>query len=285
MRALFLVGIASFGLTMTSVSTSGAPVDAEGTFAKANADYAAGHFPEAIAGYESLVRGHQWNPALFYDLGNAYFRKGDSGRAILNYERARAQSESCRSAGEPTVGARPGARSRTRSGLIEAHLSFLNRDQYAWLAAAAFWSAATIFCGFLFRPATGGGLDFRTGLVGHTAGAAFAAYQFETGSAGHDLAIVTSKNIQARLATAESAGSVLQLPAGSEIKILSTRGDWSYAALPNDLRGWIPGPKRGTSAAVATTLHLPGSAPPATSTHPNATAGLVDLPPKLLILI
>jgi hypothetical protein len=29
------------------------------------------------------------------------------------------------------------------------------------------------------------------------------------------------------------------LPAGSEIKIISTRGDWMYAALPNDLRGWI----------------------------------------------
>ena len=33
---------------------------------------------------------------------------------------------------------------------------------------------------------------------------------------------------------------VLALPPGSEIRILSTRGDWTYAALPNDLRGWIP---------------------------------------------
>ncbi len=64
-----------------------------------------------------------------------------------------------------------------------------------------------------------------------SAGAAFAVYQFETGRAGRDLAIVTRKNIQARLATAESAGTVLVLPPGSEIKILSTRGDWSYAAL------------------------------------------------------
>jgi hypothetical protein len=32
----------------------------------------------------------------------------------------------------------------------------------------------------------------------------------------------------------------LALPVGSEIKILSTRGDWIYAALPNNLRGWIP---------------------------------------------
>lgn len=78
-------------------------------------------------------------------------------------------------------------------------------------------------------------------LLGTISGAAaFAVYQLETGSAGAGLAIVTKKNIQARLATAESAGTVLLLPAGSEIKILSTRGEWSYAALPNDLRGWIP---------------------------------------------
>ena len=78
-------------------------------------------------------------------------------------------------------------------------------------------------------------------LLGAIAGgAALVVYQLENGSSGSALAIVTKKNIQARLATAESAGAVLVLPPGSEIKILSTRGDWSYAALPNDLRGWIP---------------------------------------------
>jgi hypothetical protein len=48
------------------------------------------------------------------------------------------------------------------------------------------------------------------------------------------------KNTEARLATADNANTVLALPAGSEVKLLSTRGDWSYAALPNNLRGWIP---------------------------------------------
>src|ERR671928_2248946 len=56
-------------------------------FAKANQEYAQGHFKEAIAGYEGLVRAGQWHANLFYDLGNAYFRTGDFGRAILNYER------------------------------------------------------------------------------------------------------------------------------------------------------------------------------------------------------
>jgi hypothetical protein len=72
------------------------------------------------------------------------------------------------------------------------------------------------------------------------ASAAGTVYALENGPGGRDLAIATEKNIQARLATAESAGTVLLLPPGSEIKILSTRGDWLYAALPNDLQGWVP---------------------------------------------
>jgi hypothetical protein len=70
--------------------------------------------------------------------------------------------------------------------------------------------------------------------------AIYAVYTLEHGSKGSALAIVTGKNVQARLATADSANSVLALPPGSEVKILSTRGDWIYAALPNTLRGWIP---------------------------------------------
>ncbi len=57
-------------------------------FGKANQEYAQGHFKEAIAGYETLVRSGPLSANLFYDLGNAYFRTGDFGRAILNYKRA-----------------------------------------------------------------------------------------------------------------------------------------------------------------------------------------------------
>ena len=52
--------------------------------------------------------------------------------------------------------------------------------------------------------------------------------------------MITGKEVEARLATADTAKSILVLPAGSEIEILSDRGDWIYAALPNDQRGWIP---------------------------------------------
>src|SRR5262249_59447507 len=67
---------------------SAAFAQSDADFAKANQEFAQGHFKEAIAGYEALVGAGQWNANLFYDLGNAYFRTGDFGRAILNYERA-----------------------------------------------------------------------------------------------------------------------------------------------------------------------------------------------------
>jgi tetratricopeptide (TPR) repeat protein len=242
MRAFFFILASSLSLTISAFAALGAPANPESAFAKANADYAAGHFPEAVAGYESLVQNRQWNPTLFYDLGNAYFRKGDSGRAILNYERALALDPNHAEARANLQLVRDQSRAlELAPGWIESHLGFLTRDQFTWLASAAFWGAAAIFCGLYFarrRPVV---WIFALVLLAVISGAAaFAVYQLETGSAGADLAIVTKKNIQARLATAESAGTVLLLPAGSEIKILSTRGDWSYAALPNDLRGWIP---------------------------------------------
>src|SRR5215831_20923693 len=70
------------------VVTSSVFAQLDADFTKANEEFAQGHFKEAIAAYEALVRAGHWNANLFYDLGNAYFRTRDFGRAILNYERA-----------------------------------------------------------------------------------------------------------------------------------------------------------------------------------------------------
>jgi len=235
---LILLSAVAFCLT----SGRAAQAEPEATFKKANADFAAGNFSDAIKGYETLVRDRQWNASLFYDLGNAYFRAGDRGRAILNYERALALDPNQPEAKANLQLVRDQARALELSPTwVEEHLDYLTLNQFAWLAAVAFWSAEAILCGLSLarrRPVVWIFTLVLSGAV--AAGAAFAIYQFEMGRAGRDVAIVTSKNIQARLATAESAGTVLVLPPGSEIKILSIRGDWLYADLPNDLQGWIP---------------------------------------------
>jgi tetratricopeptide (TPR) repeat protein len=57
-------------------------------FQQANQLYEKGQFAAAIPMYESLVQEHQQNAALYYNLGNAYYRTQAMGKAIANYERA-----------------------------------------------------------------------------------------------------------------------------------------------------------------------------------------------------
>ena len=213
----------------------------ESEFAKANQEYAQGHFKEAIAGYEALVHGGQWNANLFYDLGNAYFRTRDFGRAILNYERALALDQHHPEATANLQIARDESRAlELQPTRLERYLQFASINQYSIAAAVALWLGIFGIVALIFarrRSAALMSLSILCLLV--CAVAVWAIHTLDNSSKGRALAIVTGNDVQARLATADTANSVLALPAGSEIKILSTRGDWMYAALPNDLRGWI----------------------------------------------
>jgi tetratricopeptide (TPR) repeat protein len=215
---------------------------AQTDFDKATQEYAQGHFKEAIGGYETLVRSGQWSANLFYDLGNAYFRTGDFGRAILNYERALALERHHPEAAANLQIARDEARAlEMQQSWPERYPQFASLNQYSIAAAIAFWVGAVCTVVLIFarhRSARLIALSLLSFSV--CALAILATYEIDNGSKGRALAIITGDNVQARLATADTANSVLALPPGSEIKILSIRGDWIYAALPNDLRGWIP---------------------------------------------
>jgi tetratricopeptide (TPR) repeat protein len=57
-------------------------------FQQADEEYAHQRYDVAIARYEELVARGARHESVFYNLGNAYFRNGNLGKAILNYERA-----------------------------------------------------------------------------------------------------------------------------------------------------------------------------------------------------
>lgn len=228
-----------------ALSCAATPVvrgDQNPEFAKANEAYDQGQFQEAIDGYQNLVRSGHWSANLFYDLGNAWFRLENFGEAILNYQRALALDPRHPEAAANLRLVRDEARAlELKRSALERYLGADTAAQYSIVAATAFWLALFALTGLFYsrrRPAAF--IAFIALTIAVFAGAVYALSSLETGSKGKTLAIVTGKNIEARLATADNASSVLALPPGSEIKVLSQRGDWIYAALPNDLRGWIP---------------------------------------------
>jgi tetratricopeptide (TPR) repeat protein len=60
----------------------------EELYFEANRAYKENRYQEAIDGYLRLIGNGNVNGHLYYNLGNAYFRSGQLGRAILNYKRA-----------------------------------------------------------------------------------------------------------------------------------------------------------------------------------------------------
>src|SRR2546423_12058028 len=122
----------------------------ESTFAKANQAYAEARFQEAAEGYENLIQSGQWNATLFYDLGNAYYRLGNFGKAILNYERALALDPRHPEADANLRLAPDEARAlELRKDWFERYAAVATVKQYTIAAAVAFWFAVFLIAHLL----------------------------------------------------------------------------------------------------------------------------------------
>src|SRR5213076_1228498 len=142
LRVLFqILVLLVFALPSAEAASNDGPSrTGDDLFAKANTEFAAGNFKAAIADYQTVVDSGEWSANLFYDLGNAYFRHGDFGRAILNYDRALRLD---RHHPEADANLRI-ARDQTRSlelapSALERYLNFVTANFFAVVAAIFFW--------------------------------------------------------------------------------------------------------------------------------------------------
>ena len=82
----FAAGFGAFAAIMgVALAQAPSPTD---LMAEANAQYERGEYADAAQQYEALIDSGYEDAALYYNLGNAYFKNGDLGRAVLNYLRA-----------------------------------------------------------------------------------------------------------------------------------------------------------------------------------------------------
>ena len=212
-------------------------------FDEGNRLYREGRFSEAKQRYESAIdRGH-WSASTFYNLGNAMYRLGAPGPAILNYERTLALAP-----GHPEAAAniavlreQTGARIAAPTWLDGVFPSF-STNAFIILATISAWSAIyslmALISGIRWR-GTATLLLVAALLV--TAYCSAAAWHAERSAA---LAVITARNAEARLEPADRSGLAESLPAGSRVRVLSEHGEWIYCELPGGGRGWI------TAAAV-----------------------------------
>jgi len=80
MRALLF-----FLLFGCSLSATTLPVE---IFLRSNQDYEKGEYDSAIVGYQKILSMGKHDGRVYFNLGNAFFRKKQIGQALLHYEKA-----------------------------------------------------------------------------------------------------------------------------------------------------------------------------------------------------
>lgn len=83
-----MIRLISLVLSLILFNTAFAQPSVEELMKRANEFYVNGQFDEAIKAYETIVQKGYEGTSLHYNLGNAYYRVGKIGYAILNYEKA-----------------------------------------------------------------------------------------------------------------------------------------------------------------------------------------------------
>ena len=88
-RKIICVSCAALALFMFSAQGGAAgDDDISELLLQASRSYKEGNYDEAVTQYESIIAAGISNGRLYYNLGNAYMRTGQPGRALLNYRRA-----------------------------------------------------------------------------------------------------------------------------------------------------------------------------------------------------
>jgi tetratricopeptide (TPR) repeat protein len=122
-------------------------------FDAANKLYDAGKFADAAAAYTQLLQSGRASSAIYFNLGNAFFRAGEIGRAIAAYRNAGQLAPRDPDIRANLQFARNQVQGPTRSppGWQQA-LGKLNLNEWTWLASAAVWLCLLILTLFQIRP-------------------------------------------------------------------------------------------------------------------------------------
>ncbi len=209
------------------------------TWEAANEAYQHGKYEEAKVDYLQLAGMRAYSADLFYNLGNAWFKLGDQGRAILNYERALVLNSGLEEARSnlqtalKIVGNDDQPTFRERIGVYA--------DYFPMVASITFWIAA-----FCFLPASRKRGSFITFWRSVCFAAAFicigsAGITFWVGSGLKDpnRALVVESATDLKYGPAVTARPVESLQIGQQVELISERGDWTFCRASSDNLGWI----------------------------------------------
>lgn len=211
-------------------------------FEEANRLYEQGQFREAAMAYERLLAGGRGSSAVHFNLGNAWFKAGELGRALVQYRLAERLAPrdpdiqaNLRMARETANGAPP-----SRAPAWRRQLGRLTLNEWTLLFLVPLWTTFSLLAAGELLRARRGALRRLAALAGAVAiitGTCLAgAWLGQRSQAG---AIVVAREAVVRYGPLEVSPPLQTVTEGAELEVLDRKDGWlNVAGLPRGT-GWI----------------------------------------------
>jgi len=237
------------------------PVATTDTMVTAKELYESGQFIQAAQAYQQLADQGFADSVLFFNLGNAFFKQGDYGRAILNYRRAEQLAPRDEDIAANLELARARAIDQFEEIVTEPEttatggnfISRLAQVTQPWLTLNEL-AMITLGVWFLFVAlaivfsSTGRGSRWREalqyGLIGTSVvliiGVAALGSRLYAKNVNAEGVIVAGE-IDVTSGPGSQYSQEFSLHSGTEVKLIEQRENWTRLAIPgSELQGWIP---------------------------------------------
>lgn len=215
-----------------------------------NHAYQQENYQEAVQFYEKVLQEGYASGELYFNLGNAYYRLGDLGRAILNYERAQRYLPRSESVAFNLRLANLYIKDRVDVPPPFFLLRWYQSTIHALTARS--WGvlftlfllimALLIFVRYWFNPQGLTGWLRRLAIISGCCAVLvliplLARYHYEYRS---NEGIITSPVVTCLAAPQAGSTELFVVHAGTKVKILGSDGEWYKIELLDGKQGWLP---------------------------------------------
>ena len=228
-------------LPLLAVADSTISISADAQFDAANKLYAQSKFVEATAEYNKLVQTGSVSPALYFNLGNAFFKSGQIGRAIAAYRQAEEMSPR-----DPDVRANlQFARNlvqgpKVGAGRIQRWLGTLSTTEWVALSTVAVWLTLGLLIACLIKPTLKPALRSWIWLTIGTTVVIFACTRTALSlNASHKIAIVAAPEASVRNGPFDESPSSFTAHDGAELRVLDKKDNWLQVTDGKTRVGWL----------------------------------------------
>ena len=212
----------------------------------ASQQYKSNQFEQASASYEKIIMQGYRTPEVYYNLGNCYFKLQNTGKAILNFERARTLAPKDEDISHNLKLAQLRAVDKLQPvpqlGIVTQWNNLLtSQTSKGWgLFAVGFvWLSLVLFAVYLVVSRSGFVLFLGLLFLALSVTSVSLAFKQSSAEENSEAAILMVENVNVKSAPDANGTDLFTIHQGIKLEICDQVGNWTKVRLADGKVGWI----------------------------------------------